>query len=424
MKDTRSICLLAVSALALCGWQMLALASTEGGEALWPQFHGPNRGNISTDTGLLKRWPDQGPPLLWTAKGLGHGFSTVAIAGGRIFTAGNLEDKTVVTALNMNGAILWQKATGRAWGEPHPGTRGTPTLDGDRVYHESPHGDVACLKADTGEVVWSRNTLADFGGKNITWGLAESVLIDGEHVICCPGGNETCMVALDKRTGETVWKAPSAAGDPPGYASPTLVEYSGLRLIVTLTLKAMIGVNADTGALLWRVPHESYSDENILMPLFHEGYLFVSTLQAGSVKWKLNVEGDKASVTEVWRSKELDSHHDAVILLDGYVYGASRIYNSMLWVCLDWKTGAKKYAEKGVGRGSVTYADGMLYTLSEKGVMGLVRATPEHFEVVSQFEIPTQGEGPYWAHPVVCGGRLYLRHSDYLYAYDVKTTQD
>lgn len=410
-------------ALAFYCWDWRKAASAAEGEGFWPQFHGPNRDNVSTETGLLKRWPAEGPPLVWETKGLGHGFSTVAVAGGRIFTAGNLEGKTVVTALNMEGKILWQKENGRAWNEPHPGTRGTPTVDGDRVYHESAHGDVACLNAETGEKLWQRNILEEFGSENITWGLAESVLIDGERVICCPGGTETSMVALDKNTGEMIWKAPSADGDLAGYASPTLIEYKGLRLIVTLTSKAMIGVHAETGDLLWRFPHESHADENVLMPLFQDGHIFVSTLEAGSVKWKLNVEGNKASVSEVWRSKELDSHHDAVVLIDGYIYGASRVYNKLLWVCLDWETGEKQYAVKGVGRGSVTCADGMLYTLSEKGAMGLARATPEEFEVVGRFDVPKHGEGPYWAHPVVCGGRLYIRHSDYLYAYDVRTRE-
>ncbi len=412
---SRLTVLLIACAVALCCGDFAQASDDE----FWPQFHGPKRDNISTETGLLKRWPEKGPNLVWSAKGLGHGFSTVAIDGKRVFTAGNIEDDTVVTAMDMTGKILWQTKNGKAWKGPHPGTRATPTIDGDRIYHKSPHGDVACLDAETGKTIWTRNILKDFSGKNIRWALSESLLIDGDRVICCPGGPETSMVALDKNTGKTIWKAPSADGDLAGYASPRLIEHQGMRIILTMTAKAMIGVNAGTGALLWRFPHESHADENVLIPLFQDGHIFVSTLKAGSVKWKLNVNGDKASVTEVWRSKELDSHHDGIILIDGHIYGASRIYNKLQWVCLNWETGEKLYAHDGAGRGSVTYAGGHLYTYSEKGVMALVKATPDEFNVISKFDMPKQSEGPYWAHPVVCDGRLYLRHSDYLYVYDV-----
>jgi len=228
-------------------------------------------------------------------------------------------------------------------------------------------------------------------------------------------------VALDKMTGKTVWKA-KGTGDLAGYASPTLFQQDGLRIVVTLNAKAMIGVNADTGELLWRVKHLSMFDENILQPIYHEGCVFVSSLGAGSVKWKVRVEGDRASVEEAWRSKELDNHHGGVVLVDGHLYGASAIFNLARWVCLDWETGEKKYSARGVGKGSLTYADGMLYTLSQRRRMGLVKATPAAHEVVDEFRIPRGGEGASWAHPVICGGRLYIRHGEFLYVYDVKGT--
>ena len=390
--------------------------------AFWPQFHGPTRSNISDETGLLKQWPEDGPELLWTARGLGHGYSTVSIADGRIYTAGNIGDRTVVTAMDMNGEVLWRAENGKAWTGQYPGTRGTPTIDGDRVYHESPHGDVICLEAATGERVWELNILAEFNAPNIFWALAESLLIDGDHVICCPGGPETCVVALDKLTGDAVWKAPST-GDLAGYASPMLAEYDGLRMVLTMTLKAVIGVNADTGDLLFRIEHVSYADENIFPPIYHEGHLIVSSLAVGTVKWKLDVADGKVSLTEVWRSKELDHHHGGAVLLDGHLYGSSGGFNKGKWICLNVETGERTYAEVGVGKGSVTYADGMLYTLAERGVMGLVPATSTEHKVVSQFDLPAGGEGQAWAHPVVCGGRLYLRHGEFLYAYDIRGEQ-
>jgi outer membrane protein assembly factor BamB len=397
--------------------------TTASGEEdpFWPQFHGPKRDNISSDRGLLKQWPPGGPRLLWTAKGLGHGFASLAIAHRTIYTAGNIEGKTVVTALDLDGRIRWQAENGPAWEDPVPGARGTPTIDGDRLYHESPHGQVVCLDARTGKRLWGLNILQAFHSKPSTWGLAESLLIDGDRLICSPGGPETAMVALDKRSGRVVWKSPSAAGDLPGYASPSLGESQGLRMVFTLTSKAAIGVNADTGDLLWRLEHETPFGEMINMPIYRDGHVLVSTRTTGSVLLKLHVEGKRASAQPVWRSRDLDNQHHGVILLDGYLYGASHVNQNGRWICLDWRTGATQYMEQGVGKGSLTFADGMLYTLNENdGRMGLVKATPARHEVVSQFRIPKGGEGPTWAHPVVCGGRLYVRHSDLLYAYQVR----
>ena len=388
-------------------------------DPIWPQFHGPNRNNLSTEKGLMKKWPENGPALHWTARGLGHGYSTVSIAAGMIYTAGSIDKDTVITALNMDGKIQWQVKNGPAWTKDRPGTRGTPTIDGNRLYHQSPIGNLVCLDAKTGEKIWDLNTLEKFKSKTNNWALAESLLVDGERLICCPGGPQTSMVALNKNTGSVIWTAPST-GDLAGYSSPTLIEYQGLRIIIVLTAKSLIGVNADTGEMLWHIKHESYADENVMMPIFYDGQVFISTLKAGSVKFKINVKDGKASLEEMWRTQELDSHHGGVVLLDGNLHGNSTFRNSKLWVCLDWQTGDKNYMDKGVGKGSLTYADGMLYTLSENSVMGLVRPTAASYELVSSFDIPKGGEGNSWAHPVVCGGRLYIRHGEFLYVYNVR----
>jgi len=367
----------------------------------------------------LKKWPEKGPALLWRSQGLGHGYSSVSIASGMIYTAGSIEKDTVITALNLNGKVLWQVKNGKAWTGDHPGTRGTPTIDGGRLFHQSPLGNLLCLEAKTGDRIWEFNILDKFQSKTATWAMAESLLVDGEHLICCPGGPQTCMVALNKKTGSVVWKAPSTE-ELAGYASPALAEYQGMRIVITLTSKGMVGVNADTGELLWHVKHESYADENVMMPIFHDGHVFISTLKASSVKWKINVKDGKVSLEEVWRTQELDNHHGGVLLVNGNLYGTSTFRNRNLWICLDWETGRNKYMDKGVGKGSLTYADGMLYTLSIDGVMGLVRPIPMGHELVSSFKIPEGGKGNSWAHPVVCGGRLYIRHSEFLYAYSVR----
>lgn len=386
--------------------------------ACWPRFHGPQGTNESPETGLLRRWPEGGPPLLWTARNIGDGFATVAIADGRIYTAGNRNNQTVITALDTGGKQLWQAANGGAWTGSQPGSRGTPTIEGNRLYHESPLGDVVCLDAASGQKIWGLNVLETFGAENITWALAESLLIDGDRLICSPGGPQTAVVALDKRTGQTVWKSPSVDGDRAGYASPMLAVHQGLRMILTMTSKHAIGVNADTGELLWQFKHVTPWDENIFTPIFQDGRVFISTgHRVGSVMLKVNVQGKKASVQEGWRSTDLDNHHGGTILLDGYLYGS--LWSSG-WACLDWQSGRTRYSSRGVGKGSLTYADGMLYTLGENGQMALVPATPQDHTAVSRFRLPVGGEGPVWAHPVVCGGRLYLRHGDFLYAYDVR----
>ncbi|MBM4091094.1 MAG: alcohol dehydrogenase [Planctomycetes bacterium] len=394
----------------------VALADA-GTAPYWPGFLGPRGDNMSDETGLLPSWPADGPKLLWTAEGIGEGYSSVSLARGLIFTAGNINDKSVVTALDLAGQVQWQVPVGGAWTGSHPGTRGTPTIDEDRIYYQNPLGELSCLTASDGKPIWTVNVLERFGAPNITWALAESILVDGNRVISTPGGPRTAVVALDKRTGETVWQSPSAEGDAAGYATPALVQHEGKRLVFTFTAKAIICVDADTGKLYWRFPHETSYDVNALKPIFHEGRLFVSSgYGTGSRMLKVDVAGDEVKVAEVWTNRDLDNHHGGVLLRDGYLYGAAFGRN---WVCLEWATGRTMYAQPGVGKGSATYADGMLYTLSEKMEMGLIAASPEKFQVVSRFRLPSKGDGPSWAYPVVCDGRLYLRHDNYLFCYDV-----
>ena len=389
----------------------------------WPRFHGPNHDNISSDTGLLKEWPDDGPPLDWTCEKIGNGYSGVSMAGGLIYTAGNKDGSTLISAIDMDGNVKWQVPNGPEWTTDYPGTRGTPTIDGDRLYHQSPIGNIVCLNAVTGKEIWSGNSLDTFQADNIKWALAESLLIDGDRVICCPGGKGASVAALNKMTGETVWTSEST-GDKTSYATPAFVEYNGLRMILTMNAKAFIGVNADTGKLLFRHPFETKYDINVLKPIFHEGLVFISGGYGttGSEMLKVAVQGDNASVEEVWASRELDNQHGGVIFLDGYLYGAAHSFNNAKWVCLDWSKGEVQWAERAVGKGSSTYADGMFYLMNEKSTVGLAKGSPEGLEVVSQFRLPSGGRGASWAHPVVCGGRLYIRHDFRLFAYNVKAS--
>ncbi len=383
----------------------------------WPRFHGPNFDNISPDKGLLRSWPPQGPPLRWKASGIGEGYSSVTLADGRIFTAGNIGEKTFVTALSLSGKILWQAENGPAWTKSYPGTRGTPTVDGPRLYHLSPLGQLSCFQSATGKLLWTVNILQRFRSKYPTWALAESVLVDGNHVICCPGGPEVSVVALDKLTGKIVWTAPST-NDLAGYASPSIGTFGGRRIVFTMNAKAVIGVDASTGELLFRHEHITSWDVNVLTPIFRDGYLFIcSGYGTGAKLLRLIPAGKKFDVEVLWAERTFDNHHGGVIYLDGYLYGSN---HRGQWMCLNFATGEVMYRHSGVGKGSLTYADGMLYVLSERGVVGLVEASPRDHRVISQFRLPPDGTGPSWAHPVVIGGTLYIRHGDILYAYDVQ----
>lgn len=394
-------------------------------EPFWPRFHGSDGTNISKDKGLLPSWPEEGPELVWTAEGIGNGYANVTIAEGRIFTAGNVGDSMVVTALDLDGKILWQQPNGPSYTKSYPGARGTPTIDGDRIYHESPTGQVSCFETATGKKIWTTNILEKFGTKNITWALAESVLIDSKNLIVAPCGPNTAVVALNKMTGKLVWKSkPSideeGKADLAGYATATLIEYKGIRMILTMTENALIGVDADGGRLLFRFPHETRYKVNATKPLYHDGHVCISSGYGttGTVMVKLGVQGGKVSAEKVWDSRELDNQHGGLILYEGHIYGSGHKFNRGSWVCLDWKTGEMKYKDRGIGQGSATLAEGMLYTLAEKKrKLGLVKATPEGYELVSEFILPSGGKGPTWAHPVISGNLLYIRHGDFLYTY-------
>jgi len=390
----------------------------------WPQFHGPRRDNRATETGLLRRWPEGGPKLVWQARGIGEGYASVAVAGGRIYTAGNLDDKTVITALDLSGRQLWQAVNGPAYDRSYPGARSTPTFSEGKLYHLNGDGHVACLDAATGRMIWQLSMLDRFQGRIPTWGLAESLLVDGSRVICCPGGPEVAVAALDKESGQTVWTT-TGVGDKPAYASPIIVDYQGLRQIVTMTSASAIGVHAESGRLLWRHPREAPFDVNVSTLIFHQGELaFSCTWGRGTTKLALDVSGDRCSARQVWHTAEFDNEHGGMVLVDGHLYGlADGNHRNRHWACAAWETGEVTYTSKDLpvkASGTLTYADGMLYVLSDRGAVALVRAQPERFEIVSQFDLPKQGEGPLWAHPVVCGGRLYVRHAQYLYAYDVR----
>jgi len=346
-----------------------------------------------------------------------------------IYTAGSLEKQSYVLAFDLSGKLKWKTANGGQWKaeERMPwalsfdGARSTPTVDGETVYHLSDLGTLSAFDAQTGKVRWSLDLPTQFDAVVPGYGYAESVLIDGNHLICTPGGKKGFMVALDKRTGAVLWTNTEVT-DRAAYASPILFTDQGIRQLVTLTEAAIIGVAAETGKLLWRYPFTNMRKNNIPTPIYQQGYVFASTgYGGGSVLLKLKVDAGKVSVSKVWANTLLDNIHGGVILRDGYLYGAAN--DKPAWVCLNFLTGEEVYREKGVGQGSLLYADGMLYCLGERGTMALVPCMPKNYLPVSQFDVPQGGSGLFWAHPVVCGGRLYIRHADKLYAYAISREQ-
>jgi outer membrane protein assembly factor BamB len=389
--------------------------------AQWPCFHGPNRDNKSTETGLLKTWPEDGPELLWAATGLGKGYSSVSIADARIYTAGRIERKTYVFALDLDGTLQRRTPNGQSWETTmrhaigYTGARSTPTYDQGRVYHLGEYGRLAALDAATGREIWHRDLLDDFDAEPPKYGMAESVLIVDDWLICSPGGARGFTVCLEKKTGKLVWANTEIPGTQ-AYCSPILAEFEGVKQVVSMSSEALFGLELATGKLLWSVEHKNARDNNATDPIYHEGHVFASSgYGAGSILVRLERTARGIETRTVWRSRLLDNHHGGVLLHEGHLYGAG--HEARGWFCLDFMTGKQRWNAR--GKGSLTYADGMLYCLDERGTMTLVEATPEAYRPVSSFRVPRGRSGPYWAHPVVCGGRLYVRHVDRLFAYRI-----
>jgi len=401
------------------------IVAQAGDKTGWPCFHGPRRDNLSAETGLLQAWPDEGPRLLWTNSDIGHGYSTVAIAGGRIFTAGMIKKQTYVTALDMDGTKLWQSLNGQSWeaskrqswAVPYAGSRGTPTIDGDTAYHLSELGRLAAFDIETGKGRWHLELLKDFEAERPEYGYSESVLIDGEKLFCCPGGEKGYAAAFEKGTGRTLW-ANTEIKDPAGNCSAVIANINGVRQIVTLSQKRVLSFEPEKGHLLWQFEFGNKRENSCTDVIVSDGLVFASTGYGGGcvLLRPKRQTGGKFSVEQVWRSELLDNHHGGVVLLDGHLYGAG--HESRGWFCLDFMTGGKLWQSP--GKGSLTYAEGRLYCLDEKGTMSLIGATNSKWDEASSFRMPRGGRGLYWAHPVVYDGRLYVRHSEQLFAYGIR----
>jgi outer membrane protein assembly factor BamB len=385
----------------------------------WPQWQGPDRTRLSKETGLLKEWPAGGPKLVWTANGLGTGYGSMAVAGDRVYLQGARGPNSVVIALNRaDGREVWSKALGpvetRMWTERGAGPRGTPTVDGDRLYVLTENGDLASLKTD-GSVVWQRNILKDFGGQQLRWLVSESPLVDGPHLVVTPGGPGAGIVKLDKLTGNTIWTSKDLS-DTAGYSSIIAADVQGVRMYMTLTASAGVGVRASDGKLMFRYPRAANGTANVATPVFSNNTVFfTSAYGTGGGLLNLTVQNGEVAAQEAYFTVNMRNHHGGVVLLGGYLYG----FSDAILTCLDFANGNIMWRDRSVGKGSVTFADGRLYLQSETNVVGLADATSSGYVEKGRFEIPDKGR-PSWAHPVITDGRLYVRNQDTLLVYDVK----
>jgi len=390
----------------------------------WPQWQGPDRKAISRETGLLKKWPKDGPKLVWKADKLGGGYSAPAVSAGRIFGMSFRGQDEVVWALNeATGNELWATRIAeakRAPGQQGPeGSRGTPTVDGDVLYALGENGDLVCLETASGKERWHKNLISDFGGTIPRWGYSESPLVDGDKVIVTPGGSDATLVALNKQTGETIWKDQVPEGGGAHYSSVIAADVDGQREYIQFLAKGVVGVSAKDGKMLWHFEQPANPVSNISTPIYSDHYVFAaSAYYVGGALAKIN-SGSKAEV--VYATKKMKNHHGGIVLLDGYLYGANGGNGETpALVCLDFKTGKVMWEERKAGKGSLAYADGCLYYRDENGPMLLIEANPRQYVELSRFSQPERSKAKAWSHPVIANGKLHLRDQNILLCYDVK----
>ncbi|HEX7174699.1 MAG TPA: PQQ-binding-like beta-propeller repeat protein [Pyrinomonadaceae bacterium] len=406
----RSIRFTSVLGAAVIMCAAVAASAQTGGE--WPQWRGANRDGVSKETGLLKQWPADGPALAWKGVGAGMGYSSVVVSKGRLYTLGLRGDKEYVIAFDAaTGKEVWATAHGAAFrNDRGDGPRGTPTVDGERLYSLGGAGDLSAIDAKTGKIVWQMNVLQKFGGSNITWGISESPLVIGDKVLVNPGGPGASVVALNKKDGTLIWKSQS---DRAGYSSAIPVQVGGKTQVVFFTHTRALGLDAETGKLLWDYPKAANNVANSATPVVRGNRVWISS-DYGTGGGVVEIKAD-GTAAEVYFTKEMRNHHSTSILMGDHLYG----FSGGILTAMKFDTGQVAWKDRSVGKGSLVYADGMLYLFSENGVVGLAEATPTGYTEKGRFRIP-QDNLPTWAHPVVAGGRLYLRDQDTIYAYDVK----
>lgn len=419
MKDTkRSVGAIVGFALVTCAG--VACASD------WPQWRGPQRNGISQETGLLREWPKDGPKLLWQVKDIGSGYSTPSVVGDRIYLLSNkgLDDEYVQALSVRDGRPVWSTHIGKV-GNPnqmpaYPAARSTPTVDGALLYALSSDGDLVCLETATGKLRWKKSVRTDFGGKPGVWAYAESPLIDGNVLLCTPGGGDATLVALNKRTGDVIWKSAIPGADAAAYASANVAEIGGVKQYIQYLQNGVVGVDAKSGRFLWRYDATAKnSAANIPTPVYYDGFVYSASGQGGGGLAKISAANGAFGAEPVYFSKKLPVAIGGVVRVGDFLYGAG----SQTLQCVEFKTGSVRWEDRCVGPGSTMFADGTLYVHGETGDLALVEATPEGYHEKGRFTPPDQpdrGRSRAWAYPVVANGRLYIRDIGTLWCYDVR----
>ena len=422
-----SLTLACVGALAVAALPDLRAASAE-----WPGWRGPARDAVSPETGLASNWGESGPPLAWKASGMGAGFSSLAVVDGRIYTMGDRDGAQFLLALDAsNGSLVWNARVGPVWSDEYGGPRGTPTVDGGSVYALGTEGDLVAVEAATGGERWRRKLSSDFGGQVMSmWKWSESPLVDGDRVVVTPGARGAALVALDKATGREIWRAAvpelgPAGRDGAAYSSIVISNAGGVKHYVQLLGRGLVGVRASDGQFLWGYNRVANQVANISTPLVRANWAFASTgYQTGAALVELQKGGDGLQARELYflGAKTFQNHHGGMVLVGNHVYGGNG-QSKGFPTCIEFTTGKLAWGgdirNAGTGSAAVAYADGHLYFRYQNGVVVLIQATPESYREKGSFTIPDVVK-PSWSHPVIQGGRLYLREQDMLYAYNVR----
>lgn len=402
---------------ALAATAVLSIPAVVSNRALddWPQWRGVKRDGISAEKGLLKDWPNAGPPLAWRATGAGTGYSSFSTANGRLYTLGARGGTEYAMAFDAaTGKKLWEVPHGRQFGNDRgDGPRATPTVDRDRLYVFGASGDLAAMDSATGKVFWKQNVLDKFGGSNIQWGLSESPLVLNDRILVSPGGRGASIVALKKTDGSAIWKS---LADEPGYSSAVLHEAGGIREAIYFTAERALGIDVETGKLLWSYTQVANRTANIATPIVRGNRVFLSSAYStGAVLLELTASNGRIDAKQVYFTREMRNHHASSVLIGDYLYG----FSDAILIAMKFDSGEVAWRDRSVGKGSVVFADDRLYLYSEQGVVGLAEANPSGYREHGRFQIPT-GNSPTWSHPVVSNGTLFIRDQDHLMAFDVR----
>ena len=389
------------------------------------EWRGPGRSGIYNESGLLKKWPANGPALLWEAENMGDGYSSPTVTDDAVYVTGRKDSSDVLTALTLNGKKKWETVYGKAWMANHTGSRCIPTYYNGNIFLISGSGDIVCVGGN-GKIKWSKNHYSLYDSKPIQFGISESPLVTGNIVIASPAGKKASLVAFNIADGKVVWET-KPIDQEPQYMNPKLIEYAGKKIIVTVMGTYIFAINAKDGKIMWKLNYPEINaatgrvmKNHAMTPLYKDGNILI----ANGYNWvalKLRLSADGNSVDIVWENRSFDPQLGGTLLLGNKIFGSTHMSKpSDMWACVDWTTGKTLWTARWYSRGSVISADGMLYLFEEKtGHVALVKPDATKLDIVSEFQV-TKGEGPFWAHPVISKGKLYIRHGNILMAYQIK----